>query len=225
MGTLNEIRDLVRFNLDNRSDLTDARVDGWINQTLLHVSKPEVYRHPQLETTELVTMVAGTSTYALANTRTRFVEGVRNTRALQGYQLLKKNKRWLRERVQDTLGRPSHYTTFGTLGVENNIQVWPTPDASWTDDLEVEEYLVPVLLTGDADPSPFSDDWDEILIAGGTWRGFRDLQKFVTADSYRETYANLVNELVGRDKLEALSDPIEYDLRTGAARARTQRRI
>ena len=77
--TLSQFRTELKFNLENRNDsgLTDARLNLWINQAYLHLGRPEVRKHRELQFTHDYVLILDQNEYSLANTTKRLL-GVRN---------------------------------------------------------------------------------------------------------------------------------------------------
>jgi hypothetical protein len=214
--TRNELTTNVRTALDNRSvaALSNETIWGWLNHTLTHVCHPKVYKHPNLEERELVTLLAATNSYNLA-TDTIIVVGVRNTTAVSGYRLHPQNKRWFRDRAQDVTGRPSHYLRYGSLATRVILKVYPTPSAEYVGQvLEVQTYVYPTLFSDAAGDvaSVIAAEWDEVLELGAIWRGWRTLQNPVLSDRYKGDYAAMINEIAQIEDLEKQEDQREFEL-------------
>lgn len=219
--TLAACRVEVRLDLDNRSvvDLPDGRVDRWLNWTLHHCTNPKVYMHPRLRVTENVTLVTATNQYILTgDTGTRevwMVMGVRNTQALVGQPLYPKSRKWFRRQVQDAPGRPSYYMHTSTPASLSVLQVYNSPSVEYNGQvLAVEEYCrhIPWIVNAE---TVLDVMWDEVLIAGGIWRGWRAMNQPVFADRALVDYAALINEIREREGLEAIEDPRSFDLDIG----------
>lgn len=209
----------VRQDLDGRSiiALPDARIERWLKWTLDHVANPKVYMHPRLYITENVTLVTATSQYVLGTNDREIwlVIGVKNTQALTGYPLYPKNRKWFRRRIQDAPGRPSYYMHTSTAAALNVLQLYNAPDATHNGQvLEVEEYVKHVDWET-AEYTVLDAMWDEVVVMGAIWRGWRSLNQPVFADRALADYASLINEIRERDGLEAIEDPRAFDLDVG----------
>ncbi len=212
--TRDELTTNVRLALDNRQDIAEETIWGWINHTLLHVCHPKVYYHPNLEFREDITLVTGTNVYNL-DTDTIIIVGMRNTTAVSGYRLYPQNKRWFRDRSQDVPGRPGHYLRYGSLATRAIVKVYPTPSVEYNGQvLEAQTYVYPTRFSADAGDvaSVIAEEWDEILELGGIWRGWRALNNPVYSDRYKADYAAMINEIEQIETLEKLGDQREFEL-------------
>jgi hypothetical protein len=208
----------VRQDLDGRSvvDLPDARVGVWLDATLNHVTNPKVYMHPRLYVTENVTLVTGTNEYVLGNAGTRevwLVIGVRNSTANQEYPLYPKGRKYFRRLQQSPQGRPSYYAHISDPTNLSILKVYNTPAIEYNGQiLEVEEYCKHLTWTTD---HVLDAMWDEVLIAGGVWRGWKSLNQPVFQDRALSDYAALINEIREREGLEIIEDPRSFDVDPG----------
>jgi hypothetical protein len=213
-----EARVLVRQDLDGRSvtALPDARVDTWLDATLIHVCNPNIYMHPRLFVFENVTLVTGDNDYNLGATReVLMVLGVRNTTADQGYSLYPKNRKWFRRQRQDAEGKPSYYMHYSDPTNVSILKVYNSPAAQYNGQiLEVEEYCMHEdWAAGEA--TVLETMWDEVLVAGAVWRGWKSLNQPVFQDRALADYAALINEIRERDGMEIIEDPRSMDIDIG----------
>lgn len=211
----------VRGELGGRASLTGAQIRGWLTAGLWHIAQPSVFRHPELYFYDTVTLTAA-GDYVIPETlvdleRIFFVGGVRNSTAGREYPLVAKDSRWFRERMRSVAGRPGYYQHYNTAGVDT-LGIYPLPSAEYVGEtLEVKLYALPELETEGGDVFPFGAEWDEVMVAGGVWRGWRHLQQFAMAKEVRGDYAGLINDIREREGFEQEEDPKEWDISVGTS--------
>lgn len=216
VSTRSTLIEQIRYSLDNRQDLTDVQIMLWLDWTLYHITNPKVYVHQGLKAYDTVVLAAGTAEYNL--TGTTYVIGVRNTTASSGYPLVPKGRSWFRQRRQDQTGRPNYYMrdTDGDY-VTQTLKVYPVPSAEYGgQELEVEEIArpIPFALAGDV-VSPLEWEWDEVLVLGGIWRGWRHLRNYPLADRAKADYAAMINEIGDVWDVEKGHDPRDFEITVG----------
>jgi hypothetical protein len=216
-----EINNALLANLGNRTvtDVPAATSLVWINWTMDHIASPRVYRHPELETTTTQLLATGTRTYGSAAATgilsiaidSVIIFDTANTANRR--RLLKIRSRDVHEeRLRSGSGEPRHYTRYGSGTTD--IEIMPAPDAThngWT--LSVQRIKKPTLyvsgnLTSGSVLTTFDSQWDEAVVMGATWRGWRALREWERAEAAKKEFGQLVNEIAERQTVEA--EDIDY---------------
>ena len=203
----------LRLNL-NRPDLTDAQAGRWLNWSYLHVSSPRIYRHRELITEETSALTTGTRTYVIAANASIAVQSVVIHHPDQLTVDANRHERYSLHPLRDRAGhdqagtrangRPEWYEIApgGT-----NLALIPAPSATyngWT--LSVRRIRRPVLLDVAGTPTgttAIDAPWDEVIVAGATWRGYRALKEPLRSEHWKVEFGQLVNEVTDRVRLEA----------------------
>jgi len=215
--TLPDFEDETRYALTGMDPsspaLTTARLDRWINQAYLWICMPNHYRHPELETTELIALAANTAKYAMTNTYYMlvYVAHVEETFAsiTDESRRRKLDPGDVREQADllRTERMPGQYAWW-----ENQIWLASVPDtASAVQGLEVCGYQQPTILSGVA-ATVLKPEWDEILVTAAEWKGWQRLNEPDRAYEARQTLGSLVNEVADIRRLHAE----EWGWQTGA---------
>ena len=103
--TLADFRDELELSLENRTDLTNIRLNPWINFGYRKLTDPGFYPHPELQTSEDITLVQGTNNYALADNNWA-IETVQLPGDDNQFTLDAESFRSLNTRRRDGEGRP-----------------------------------------------------------------------------------------------------------------------
>lgn len=207
--TLEDFRQEVRLvcgGIQSGSPVwTDPIIDRRINASYLWVSMPNHYEHPELETTELVQLVAGQAAYATTNTYYEIVSvshvlemtaSVVDTSRRQGLDPIDIQE--LRS-LQRTARRPTHFSWWN-----NEIVLSCVPDAtSALQPLEVKGYRQPDTLALDADTTLLRIEWDEVIIVGAEWRMWITMNEHDRAYEAKQNFGSLVNEIADPERLHA----------------------
>jgi hypothetical protein len=90
---------------------------------------------------------------------------------------------------------PRWYHVYGT-----NFVVRPTADANY--DFLVHYWKRLDILVDDDDTSIFPDDWDDVILAGALYRGFRHFNEF-------DRYLNLKNDYLGLVRSRKMEEDLE----------------
>jgi hypothetical protein len=194
--TRDEMVERIRFKLDNRStsDVTDEQIEDWLNDAYDHVCRPNIFRHRELQDTHDITLVANDRDYALASDHD-FIYTVFNVD--EGIGLHPRDLRQF-DRTTIVTGQPRFYDTWGT-----NLVINCNPDSASVDDvIRVRYWKTRDRLTSDA-ATTIHERWDEVIIEGATWRGWKDLNNIDRADQSRDEFARMINEMVDIAKIEA----------------------
>jgi hypothetical protein len=217
MGTMTAIAmgAQVRNNLGGRTTASgdlpdDTNIVVWLNHALNHIASPRVYRHRELQVTTTLALVTGTADYTIGSspeTTAVIAAAIRNPSNTTDRHRLHP----IRDREAFDIsgvapaGRPYHYALFGAT----QIEVLPAPSSTYNAwNLYVRRYVVPTqfALTGStlqAVASPLHTFFDEALIVGATWRGWRFLQDWERADQAKLEFGQVINEVTERMDVEA----------------------
>jgi hypothetical protein len=202
---LSEIRDQVRYNIDNRSDLTDAQINRWINRTYRHVSLPTVYRHHELESLTTVALVTSTVSYSLSSTNLLSVHNVwffsgANTNITTNRRPLQLTTfREIQSQNVISSGEPFRYTIHGS-----SLYIDRSPTSTINGYyLQLEGVLRPTELSSSTDVTVLAPVWDEVLAAGATWRGYQAIGEPELSSVWESNFAQLINEITNIYNYEA----------------------
>lgn len=146
--TLAEMREDLRFQLRNRTDLTNGRLDGWINDAYIELAADlEIKQFRQgliLETEADVDEYPLPQGIVAVNSASRIDDGDWNG----GYPLILVDEDAY-ERLPEESGEPTHYTVYSDIFV-----LWPTPPAGLLVGLDC--WMLPMKMTLDSH-SPLVD--------------------------------------------------------------------
>lgn len=194
MGT-NELVDMhedLYLLLDSRDEADPstasgvARLNRFLNWSYLRVQLPTTFEHIERQTTQTLTMVTSTASHALT------VWAIDHIR----YNNFGKNiKPMSRSSLSNTTipsGQPSRWARWGSTLYWDYI---PTSDQNghtatvygWTEPSAL-------VSTASTAASTLNSVWDEVIVVGAAWRGWRSLGDHTKADLYREEYGALVND-------------------------------
>ena len=191
--TLTNILANVRENLGSPPTgiIADARITKRINDSYREVVTR--YRHPENESTETITTVAGTATDATPSLYwyTEAMRDETNDRVLK-YRPIS----WILEQDRDTRGQPRYFSTWGT-----NFIFYPTPDGAYS----ITHYykVMPTALSAGADTTIVIAAWDEIIEWGATWRVHQFLGEQDKMIHARNIWRTLVNSMPETDVLQS----------------------
>lgn len=206
MGVLTKLGmvDEVRYQMENRQDISATRIKRWLDWAYLHVSMPNIYRHRQLQDTEDIALVLADDTYTLASDITA-VYSVANT--TKGYRLEPQDIRWFDE-LRQIDAQPRVYSLWGNV---LHIRGRPT-SAEAGDNLRIRHWARPDLSAfGDNDETILDQVWDEVVILGAVWRGWRTLNRPDMEDLAREVFSLSINEIVDIDRVEGEDDGRRFE--------------
>lgn len=215
MGTMTgpEIATLVRGNLGNRSstDVPDATLLWFVNWTLLHLASPRVYRHRELQETRSTTLVTGTALYNIvaSGSPALAVDSVVIAHPTDSHRRRRLDPMRDRDAFDIsgvmTASEPQWYAKWG----ETQIELLPAPGSTYNAwNLHIR-YLAPptLFVVGDmgsgTTTTPYSPLWDEVVVQGATWRGWRWLREWERAEQAKGEFGQLINETASRVDVEA----------------------
>jgi len=213
MGTVqfSEFRDEVRFLLKNRADsnLTDGRIDRWINAAYRHMCLPAVHRFREVEATFDHTLVVNDNTYGVDETTIgRRIVGIQSVHHIQAAadtptvtkrKVSPRNHRWFDQRTLNSGPTVSLYTTF-----QETMLVSQVPNATAADQLlRIRYWSEPDAMTQDADTTLLPSYYDEVLQIGAQWLAERALGYRDAAQLTKQDYVSMLNEGDNSEDLEA----------------------
>lgn len=202
--TLSEFRTDLEFDLDERDDLTTARLNRWINQAYMHMTYPGVRGLPgrhfkECEFRATITLVQDQAEYDIsAATIGRKVHYPMLVTYHQATSLSPTNtKRKLDPRSyqyfeERTLppGQPNLYTWFS----ETLIIMGVPTSAEAGQLLRLAYYGEPTRLTADGDTTTLPEYFDLVLRKGALWAAQASLNMFAAAAVTKQEYGTLLNE-------------------------------
>jgi len=217
-----EFRDAVRFHLDDKQSLSTAELNRYINMAYIHVAQPHIYQHREflVETVEVfggtlenipfteTTIEDGASFDHLVNGASptdpgKFLSLISIT-LIEGsvvatFPLLATASRkplrpispWEWEGIQIPSGtvRPSFYTMWDRIIYFDTIP--PATDSClirWWGEPRVADF------NDDAEVTVLPSMWDDTIIVGAVWRGWRALGEFGKASLAKDEFMRLIRE-------------------------------
>ena len=197
--TLADFREDLRYSLGgaNTADYSTGWLDRRINQTYLWVSMPNHYRHPELEATEYLVLVADTAEYATANTY-YMIYGVAHIEddtnpppvTARSNKLDPTDMRELMT-IDRQERQPRLYCYWN-----NEIVTASVPDTTSVGQLlEVRGYQQPDILGAVGTATVLKPEWDEIITKGAEWRGWSMLNEADRALEAKQEFGAMVNEI------------------------------
>lgn len=191
MGSLTkvEMRDELYLLLDSRDEVDpstaagQARLDRFLNWSYKRIQLPTTFEHVEKMTTQTITLVASTGSYALT------VWAIDHIRYDNFSKLLRPMSRTQLSNSTIPSGQPSRFARWGSTAYLDYIPT--STQAGHT--LTVYGWAEPANL--DTSPgSALNSVWDEVITIGAAWRGWRSLGDHAKADLYREEYGAMVND-------------------------------
>ena len=208
--TLVQMEDDVRWQLGgyDSTQISNTAADRWLRWAYLHVSRPNIYEHRELLTSATVPLVTSDRDYTLASfaTTTDSVNAVALVmNETRGNRLLPMSLRQIEERARPggtlMVGRPSHYAIIGPT-----LYVYPAPNSTHNaDSVRVWYYRKPAALAA-SPASELAEEWDEVIVTGALWRGFRYLNLQDRAEVAKVEFGQLINEVGDRLRADMQQD-------------------
>ena len=200
----------VRYNLGNRQSggggPTDAQILRYINWAYNHVARPTIYRHRELQTTQTNTLVETTAGYTLGTVPMAIFSVYNST---SEYKLSPRDIRVL-DNTPSTAGRPSYYAVWG-----NTLQTSPTcGEDNDGDTLTTRYWQAPTAIT--TGTTALRYEWDEVVVAGATWRGWIGLAEYERAMGAREHFGVLIQEVQDIMKIEGEDTGNVWEVEVGS---------
>lgn len=212
-----EMRQALQWSLDNRTNLTTTQLTRWLNWTYFQVSQPMVHRHQSLQANGSVTLVLDQVTYDLPTTLGYTLWGVYGVWYIEGASITDRTLRRHRLKgsfdVRSTddgsigVGRPTRYSLWGQTAGTGGGQVLNLDRRPSSADagrvLLVRGYRTPTALSADGNTTVMHPLWDEVIILGATWRGFRELGENARAEIAKANFGLLIQEQQQARRLDA----------------------
>lgn len=201
--TLNEIRQDLVDGLQrgpSQDNVGQVRLTRWINNSIYEFGYAFKFR--QLEAFATQGLLANTGVVAFPTNFRMMNENGIEIIGVAGFegkilpetrdQYIKKNRTTV-----DTIvpGRPKHFHIYGPL-----FLVRPVADVDYT--LGVHYWLNIDPLVNDDDLSIFPKDWDDIILTGALYRGFRHFNEFDRYQNVRNDFLGLVRSRKFEEDLE-----------------------
>jgi len=212
--TATQMCDEIRLALGQKTVADWPNVDRCerrLNESLLHLTSPRVYRHKELVLTDTSTLLVNSgNTYTISP-----ITGVR-MRALDSIVLVNpadRYDRWKLEPISEREGHETHDKRsdgkpfWYSMIDANSVELFPAPSnqyAGYT--MSVRRIVYPTRFDLTNSPnavSQLAEDWDEVLILGAVWRSWRTLKEWKLAEVTKAECGQLINEIADRMTLEA----------------------
>jgi hypothetical protein len=200
--TISQFRTDLALALDNRTDLTDAQLDRWINAAYLHLCQPSVHYHQRLEQTYDITLATSTDSYSLAFATSglyildildaTFYDATSISATTTRWDVRPRSIRWLNRRTLSSSAQGPHHFTWYNQTVYFDV----VPDSDLAGKLvRLHVYTRDDLLSDSNTTSVLEDYWDTAILLGAQWRaehtlGYRDI-----AEATRQDYVAWINEV------------------------------
>jgi hypothetical protein len=185
----------------SETDVPDTRITLWLDWSYRHVCRPKIHRHREMRVKETITLVTGQrnydvasdyfSTYSLANTTV-------------GYRLIPMDQRRQDEPLL-TSSRPQFYDIdwyTDPLGQTTlSVLLYPNVASGYGgNELRHRYWKMPVGTdtSGLTAATEIDSDWDEVIIVGAIWRGWRHRRSVQRAEIHKAEFAQLINEIPDR---------------------------
>jgi hypothetical protein len=101
------------------------------------------------------------------------------------------------DRQQLQPGIPSRYAVRGDLLFVNTL------GQNATDQIFMVYYRYPPNLVADGDLTALKGVWDEVILLGARWRGWRELGMMEQAELAKQDFAQMINEIDQWDRADA----------------------
>jgi len=217
---LSEMQEALRWALDNRTNVTDTQLTRWLNWSYEHVGQPTMHRHQalQAESANTVTLVTDQVAYDIPNLAgftfwglygIWYVDGTdASDRSLRRFRLKGSFDVRSTDEASQGTGRPTRYSVWGQTastaaqGPIVNLDRRPTTGENGKV-LLVRGYRSPIRLVDPTDITVLHPLWDEAIILGATWRGFRELSENARSEVAKANFATVVGMAQDASKLGA----------------------
>jgi hypothetical protein len=201
---LTDFRDALRYSLFNRADLSTTQLDRWLNWSYLHVCQPRVFRHRELmiDTANTITLSTGVMQYDITSTTlgmsVPFIYQILYIVGTDSADLALRRRKLrggqdIRQFATATIpsAEPTHYALFGT-----DLWVYPKPSSTQnTHVIQLMGVREPTRLTNDDQPTVVRESFDEVILLGARWRGWRELGRFDMAEIAKADFVALLGDL------------------------------
>lgn len=216
--TLAEMETDLRFQLDNRSDLTSAQLQRWLNWAWKEITDPRRHRHSELQCILDVTTAGPAQFYDIevGTTATQTIRSIHTVVFYPGNPISASVTRYrLRQvdvrQLEDTnttvaTANPTRYAIWNNTASGNlrRIMLDSIPTAI-NHHILIYGYREPDNLSGAGAASFLADAWDEAIVLGARWRGWRDLNQPDRSELAKNDYLGFIAELE-RERRAELED-------------------
>lgn len=178
MGTLqlSEFREELTFSLESRTDITDTRLNRWINQAYSFISQPEVRMHRELESNYDITLATDQNSYSISNATVgydilgihdvTFYDSATITNTTKRHDVRPRTIQWFNKRtLYATAGGPRHYYVAGDF-------IYFSPVANSTDNgkqVRLSIWREPTPLVDNDDVTALHSYFDTGLLLAAQW--------------------------------------------------------
>lgn len=209
--TLADIQDEVWMAMEKHTDADPSvagsatRLTRWINQAYLRISLPTAFRHPELQSSQTVTILTSTQSYALDATRW----AIDHIRYVDRNRTLKRVSKEALDRFDTTVsGEPSWYARWG-----NTIYLNRTPGSAQNNHtLTVFTFQIPTALSVAGNTTLLRAVFDEPLVELAAAIGWRRVGDMPRSEAHLITYAALLNDIRTLDSTEGPQESTSIEL-------------
>ena len=214
-----DIETETRYILGSDTDEDSARIRRWLKQGYEFITAPNIYKHPELEHSETIALVAGAvqSTVAVWNAveLVRYYEEVLAsvTAISMGWRLRPTSYRMLLDRALRIEGAPRRYAFRG-----NQFLLDRSVDTSTVGNgLLVAGYRKPAAIdwTDSNETTDIREEWDPLLALAGAMFGFTWKGEFEKAHGARDSLGRLVNDMTPIQTMSAADWEPEMQVESG----------
>lgn len=190
VDTRADMRSDLYLLLDSRDEVDpttaagQAKLDRFLNYSYMRLQLPTTFEHPEMMTTQAIVLATGVGSVAVtpwAIDHIRYNNYGRHLRPMSRAQL---------SNTTIPSGEPTRFARWGSTLYYDYI---PT-SAQNGHTLTIYGWAAPTTISASSAASLLSVVWDEVIVVGAAWRGWRSLGDHVRADVFREEYAALVND-------------------------------
>ena len=189
LNALTDMRTDLALMLDSRTEVDpdtaagQARLDRYLNWAYLRIQLPSTFEHVERMTTQTVTLVTSTSSYSITPW------AIDHVRYDNFEKLLRPMSRTQLSNITIPSGQPSRFARWGSTLYLDYI---PTSTQNGHT-LTIYGWQQPAVLSA-TPASDLNQVWDEVIVIGAAWRGWRSMGDHPRSDTYREEYSALVND-------------------------------
>jgi hypothetical protein len=208
--TLDEAVEEVRYLCGNDKDEDTDRIKRWLKAGLNYITAPNVYRHPELEATETITLVAGdeqTPTLvwnAVEMVQFRDAAVASITATTRSYRLRPTSLRRLLDRSYKTEGQPRRYVFVrNTIITESTIGTSDTGKGLRLEGMCKHRALD---YANGAEVTDLRAEWDDLWVMAGGMYGFIWAAESGKAHGLRDSLGRLINDFPIVQDLSAVDE-------------------
>ena len=217
LDTLTVMRTALGFMLEARDDIGNTELDRWLNWTYIQISNPGIARHRALQSNFTIALVLNQISYDISVAASTFhTAGIQDVVYIDGVNITDNTftRRKLRGR-QDirtaearpfSTGPPTHYSLQGEVGgagLNLGLIINSQPSAAEVGNLLlVNTWRYPTILSGAA-TTVLTPVWDEVIVVGAAWRGWRDLNQPDRAAEMKQQFAELTQAITDKIAVDA----------------------